>query len=180
MDIWLTYYVTFLLGMSFLLVLMVSGNPIPLKGTSDTFPFPSDFLFGTASSSYQVYSLLAFLSQKGTNAHTHTQNTATQRYLRYVIMCCFIFAQFEGAYLSNGKGLNNWDAFTHQPGKICRLFCFSNSFWTSFLFVVTIVCARFRIGNIMDGTNGDVAVDHYHRYLVPCSFLPLDLLYSDR
>ncbi|XP_065878222.1 beta-glucosidase 47-like [Euphorbia lathyris] len=44
--------------------------------------------------------------------------------------------QFEGAYLSDGKGLNNWDTFTHNyPGKI------------------------------YDGTNGDIAVDHYHRYL---------------
>ncbi|KAM7255324.1 hypothetical protein ACFE04_020565 [Oxalis oulophora] len=58
--------------------------------------FPANFLFGTASSSYQ----------------------------------------FEGAYLSDGKGLNNWDVFTHTPGKI------------------------------LDGTNGDIAVDHYHRYQV--------------
>ncbi|CAL5412013.1 unnamed protein product [Camellia sinensis] len=43
--------------------------------------------------------------------------------------------QFEGAFLSDGKGLNNWDVFSHKPG------------------------------NIMDGTNGDIAVDHYNRYL---------------
>ncbi|KAJ7946265.1 Beta-glucosidase [Quillaja saponaria] len=66
-----------------------------LKESSDSSPFPSNFLFGTASSSYQ----------------------------------------FEGAFLSDGKGLNNWDVFTHKPGTI------------------------------MDGTNGDIAVDHYHRYL---------------
>ncbi|WRX26327.1 Glycoside hydrolase family 1 - like 10, partial [Theobroma cacao] len=66
-----------------------------LKENLDSSPFPSSFLFGTASSSYQ----------------------------------------FEGAYLSDGKGLNNWDLFTHKPG------------------------------NIVDGSNGDVAVDHYHRYL---------------
>nr|POE97927.1 beta-glucosidase 46 [Quercus suber] len=57
--------------------------------------FPSNFLFGTASSAYQ----------------------------------------FEGAYLSDGKGLNNWDVFSHKPG------------------------------NIIDGSNGDLAVDHYHRYM---------------
>ncbi|PIA50673.1 hypothetical protein AQUCO_01200117v1 [Aquilegia coerulea] len=57
--------------------------------------FPSNFLFGTASSSYQ----------------------------------------FEGAYLSDGKGPSNWDVFSHQKGRI------------------------------MDGSNGDVAVDHYNRYL---------------
>eukprot|EP00261_Vitis_vinifera_P037067 XP_019078310.1 PREDICTED: beta-glucosidase 46 isoform X1 [Vitis vinifera] len=57
--------------------------------------FPSNFLFGTASSSYQ----------------------------------------FEGAFLNDGKGLNNWDVFSHEPG------------------------------NIRDGSTGDIAVDHYHRYL---------------
>ncbi|MBA0839642.1 hypothetical protein Goarm_005348, partial [Gossypium armourianum] len=63
-------------------------------GNPNASPFPSNFLFGTASSSYQ----------------------------------------FEGAFLSDGKGLNNWDVFTHKPG------------------------------NIMDGSNGDTAVDHYHLY----------------
>ncbi|XP_061347854.1 beta-glucosidase 47-like [Gastrolobium bilobum] len=67
---------------------------ISLKENSDSSSFPGNFLFGTASSSYQ----------------------------------------FEGAFLSDGKGLNNWDVFTHKPGTI------------------------------MDGTNGDIAVDHYHRY----------------
>ncbi|KAI4312013.1 hypothetical protein MLD38_036871 [Melastoma candidum] len=42
--------------------------------------------------------------------------------------------QYEGAYKSDGKGLSNWDEFAHGPG------------------------------NIIDGSNGDVAVDHYHRY----------------
>ncbi|GKV16054.1 hypothetical protein SLEP1_g26760 [Rubroshorea leprosula] len=66
------------------------------RQSSDSAPlFPPNFLFGTASSSYQC----------------------------------------EGAYLSEGKGLNNWDVFTHKPG------------------------------NIMDGSTGDVAADHYNRYL---------------
>ncbi|KAG5622869.1 hypothetical protein H5410_008087 [Solanum commersonii] len=43
--------------------------------------------------------------------------------------------QYEGAILSDGKGLNNWDVFTHEAG------------------------------HIKDGSNGDVAVDHYNRYL---------------
>ncbi|KAH9603521.1 hypothetical protein KSS87_004737 [Heliosperma pusillum] len=42
--------------------------------------------------------------------------------------------QYEGAYLSDGKGLNNWDTFTHTSGLI------------------------------IDRSNGDVANDHYHRY----------------
>ncbi|XP_077243553.1 beta-glucosidase 46-like [Tasmannia lanceolata] len=43
--------------------------------------------------------------------------------------------QVEGAYLDDGKGLNNWDVFSQIPGKI------------------------------LDGSNGNVAVDQYHRYL---------------
>jgi beta-glucosidase len=62
----------------------------------DLSPFPSDFLFGTASSAYQ----------------------------------------YEGGYLTDGKGLDNWDVFTHEnPEKI------------------------------LDGKNGDVAVDQYRRFM---------------
>ncbi|CAI9756588.1 unnamed protein product [Fraxinus pennsylvanica] len=43
--------------------------------------------------------------------------------------------QYEGAYTADGKGLSNWDVFTHEPGTIG------------------------------DGSNGDVAADQYHRYL---------------
>ncbi|KAI9123588.1 hypothetical protein K1719_004888 [Acacia pycnantha] len=57
--------------------------------------FPTNFLFGTSSSSYQ----------------------------------------YEGAYLTDDKGLSNWDVFSHIPGKI------------------------------IDASNGDIGVDHYHRYL---------------
>ncbi|XP_016472224.2 beta-glucosidase 18-like [Nicotiana tabacum] len=45
------------------------------------------------------------------------------------------YYQYEGAFLSDGKGLSNWDVFTHEAG------------------------------HVKDGSNGDVAVDHYHRYL---------------
>ncbi|CAI0468208.1 unnamed protein product [Linum tenue] len=89
--------VRFLLLVWLLLGHVASSNPVSVRSAErqSTNPFPSSFLFGTASSSYQ----------------------------------------FEGAYLSDGKGLNNWDVFTHTPG------------------------------NIADGTTGDIAVDHYNRYL---------------
>ena len=56
--------------------------------------FPSDFVWGTATASYQI----------------------------------------EGAVHEDGRGASIWDTFAHTPGKIS------------------------------DGTNGDVADDHYHRY----------------
>uniref|UniRef100_A0A0E0DG54 Uncharacterized protein n=1 Tax=Oryza meridionalis TaxID=40149 RepID=A0A0E0DG54_9ORYZ len=42
----------------------------------------------------------------------------------------------EGGYLEGNKGLSNWDVFTHKQGTI------------------------------EDGSNGDTANDHYHRYMV--------------
>ncbi|KAJ4969202.1 hypothetical protein NE237_015903 [Protea cynaroides] len=57
--------------------------------------FPESFLFGTATSSYQI----------------------------------------EGAYIADNKSLSIWDLFSKTPG------------------------------NIDDGSNGDIADDHYHRYM---------------
>ena len=43
--------------------------------------------------------------------------------------------QIEGAAAIDGRGASIWDTFTHTPGKI------------------------------IDGSTGDIACDHYHRYL---------------
>src|SRR5450830_2199742 len=42
--------------------------------------------------------------------------------------------QIEGAAAADGKGPSIWDTFSHTPGKV------------------------------IDGSNGDIACDHYHRY----------------
>ncbi|CAA7054702.1 unnamed protein product [Microthlaspi erraticum] len=80
----------------FIIITLVSPSSSTLREikTKENFRFPKDFLFGTASSSYQC----------------------------------------EGAYLTDGKALSNWDVFTTIPGKID------------------------------DESNGKVAADHYHRY----------------
>ncbi|XP_062185431.1 beta-glucosidase 18-like isoform X2 [Phragmites australis] len=67
---------------------------LPWTSAVDRSDFPASFLFGTATSSYQI----------------------------------------EGAYLEDNKSLSNWDVFTHVPGRI------------------------------KDGSTGDIADDHYHRY----------------
>ncbi|XP_031127069.1 beta-glucosidase 46-like [Ipomoea triloba] len=74
--------------------LLTSCRLVSVTASSDPSPFPSGFLFGTASSSYQ----------------------------------------YEGGYLADGKGLSNWDVFTHKSDKI------------------------------EDGSNGDVADDQYHQF----------------
>ncbi|CAD6344168.1 unnamed protein product [Miscanthus lutarioriparius] len=51
--------------------------------------------------------------------------------------------QIEGGYLEGNKGLSNWDIFTHKQGTV------------------------------EDGTNGDTADDHYHRYMED-----IDLIHS--
>ncbi|CAA0826529.1 Beta-glucosidase 47 [Striga hermonthica] len=51
------------------------------------------------------------------------------------LVCGAKTTRFEGAVFTDGKGLSNWDIFTHKSGKI------------------------------LDGSNGDKAVDHYHLYL---------------
>ncbi|KAK4588275.1 hypothetical protein RGQ29_019318 [Quercus rubra] len=86
---------TFLILQMFISPLLILCDDTTLAKSLGQSSFPSNFLFGTASSAYQ----------------------------------------FEGAYLSDGKGLNNWDVFSHKPG------------------------------NIIDGSNGDLAVDHYYRYM---------------
>ncbi|KAI9124234.1 hypothetical protein K1719_005534 [Acacia pycnantha] len=96
MGIWKSMKRRVLLVVILLLVAEISSNDKVAIALSNLHsPLPTDFLFGTASSSYQ----------------------------------------YEGAYLNDGKGLSNWDVFSHTPGKI------------------------------IDARNGDVAVDHYHRYL---------------
>lgn len=77
----------------------------------ETFHFPKNFLFGTASSAYQV--LLSFLLQSSS-----IQSSVLTLVLLCVVCSYGIYIQYEGAYLTDGKTLSNWDVFTNISGKI--------------------------------------------------------------
>ncbi|CAK7351071.1 unnamed protein product [Dovyalis caffra] len=101
-----------------LLPLFVSSDPkTVLKESSDSSSFPANFLFVSSDPK----TVLKGNSDSSSFPANFLFGTASSSY------------QFEGAYLSDAKGLSNWDAHTHKPG------------------------------NIIDGSNGDVAVDQYHR-----------------
>ncbi|KAB5538615.1 hypothetical protein DKX38_016148 [Salix brachista] len=70
--------------------------------------------------------------------------------------------QIEGASTEGGRGPCIWDAFARSKGKKIKLNKHINNFIVPDLDykILTIVLS----GNILDGSNGDIAVDHYHRY----------------
>ncbi|WOG98666.1 hypothetical protein DCAR_0418010 [Daucus carota subsp. sativus] len=97
MKQWSLLNIIFLLTIACPVHLCLSSNGVGVEEEEDIrrSDFPPGFLFGTATSSYQI----------------------------------------EGGYLADGKGLSNWDVFTHTAG------------------------------NVLNGQNGDICDDHYHRYL---------------
>ncbi|KAJ0044554.1 hypothetical protein Pint_04472 [Pistacia integerrima] len=60
---------------------------------------------------------------------------STFNFYYFLLLCYLSLLQVEGGYLQDGKGLSNWDVFSHLQG------------------------------NIENNDNGDVADDHYHRFL---------------
>ncbi|KAM0855151.1 hypothetical protein ACQ4PT_049954 [Festuca glaucescens] len=78
----------------------------------DRAEFPPGFLFGAATSAYQI----------------------------------------KGAYLEDGKGINNW--MSSPTHGVSHLSIVLHSF-----------CSHSSAGDITDGRNGDAADDHYHRYM---------------
>lgn len=75
------------------------------NSSDDSSPFPSDFLFGTSSSAYQVLPFSSF--------HNSNFFSCLYPFVMFFSGCI----QYEGAYLTDGKGLNNWDVFSHEnPG----------------------------------------------------------------
>ncbi|GAB4846373.1 Beta-glucosidase 18 [Ancistrocladus abbreviatus] len=92
--------------------------------------------------SFLFFSLLLLLPSASYSSFTENEEKEEDKISRSMFPDDFLFGtstsayQIEGAYLEDGKTLNNWDVFTHIPG------------------------------NIENGDSGDVADDDYHRYMV--------------
>lgn len=88
----------------------------------------------------KVFIFILFFSLVVSIQAKHSSNDNEDVVKRSMFPDDFIFGvstsayQIEGAYLEDGKGLNNWDFFFHSSG------------------------------NSESGDNGDIADDHYHRY----------------
>ncbi|KAL5990467.1 Beta-glucosidase 18 [Asimina triloba] len=91
--------------------------------------------------------------------------------------------QIEGGYLQDHKGLSNWDVFSHIPGSsplrnlFIGSFAFSSRGYVVINFLKTFLfdmCA----GKIRDGSNADVADDHYHRFMVHVEDEDVELMHS--
>lgn len=99
MEFSVVLFAVFLQVLVFFSAFMATNSHVPLEESTNSKSFSNNFLFGTASSAYQVtlFFLLPFL-------------------FCFLLLHKYLLLQFEGAFLSDGKGLNNWDVFTHKPG----------------------------------------------------------------
>ena len=105
--------VVVLLG-AYLSVFVTSYEFINILGTNSTpSSFPRNFLFGTASSSYQVRSSIP---------PCNFRRSILSFYL-YLIDRFIPCLQFEGGFLADGKGFSNWDIFSHKPGILIYELC---------------------------------------------------------
>lgn len=78
-----------------------------------------------------------------------------------------VYLQVEGAWNEGGRGPSIWDAFSHTEGILLVFFpkilyenIFNDKFWNLFFYAFVM------LGKIFDKSNGDSAVDQYHRYKV--------------
>jgi beta-glucosidase len=100
--------------------------------------FPSDFLFGTASSAYQVFVLSYVVYIWKLLVGSYIIFLSYVVYLMqnvcWILYFCFCYVKYEGAAHEGGKGPSIWDTFTHShPGLnlffVSVLFFFLRNFY---------------------------------------------------
>ncbi|KAM0886803.1 hypothetical protein ACQ4PT_029461 [Festuca glaucescens] len=93
-------------GMVMLLAAALAILALPARAL-DRGEFPPGFLFGAATSAYQVsWSVWSLNSPLFDRSVRNSECTTDNRDRGF-------WFQVEGAYLEDGKGLNNWDVFIH-------------------------------------------------------------------
>jgi beta-glucosidase len=102
-------------GMVMLAALLASLAPAA-RGL-DRGEFPPGFLFGAATSAYQVW-LLWISAWRRLSLYLFVQfHCRVQRTVHQPSAVINSWFQIEGAHLEDGKGLSNWDVFTHTRRK---------------------------------------------------------------
>lgn len=99
-------------------LLISCEHKVLVKDNLDTSLFPRDFpcflcLSGKISPPSSPPAALIF------HQHIHLFTSQTHivcKQFDHGLRKKCLFLQSEGAYLIDGKGLNNWDVFTHDPG----------------------------------------------------------------
>lgn len=71
----------------------------------------------------------------------------------------YYFIQIEGAYLEDGKSLNNWDVFALSPGNKINQLAIGCSIDSSLHYHIRLTITLQCLGNIENGDNGFIADD---------------------
>lgn len=110
--------------------------------------FPDGFVFGVATSAYQVL-LYLYLSLSLSLLFVLQL---------HIYICCYLLDWRRNSW--GWKGNQQLGCFCPRQRYCCRFLTISFSF-----FLIRAIY-DFVLGNVENGDTGDIADDHYHRYLV--------------
>ena len=87
-------------------MILLTASVLALSTLTFTKAKNEDFLWGTATASYQGKYTVKVLS------------TSCQSHL-FTLQCIFVHT-VEGAFNEDGRGMSVWDSFSHTPGKLSK------------------------------------------------------------